>query len=135
GLRLLGKVAAVSPLDDAYLTLRRGRDAPTYALLSRTGLVARTSGPQPSVTTEQRLATAVLDGRSSASVVTATRFVAARPVLGADGRPALTLIASSPTSLVAGTRDRLFRVLFVIALAGTLVALALANVVGDRIGA
>ena len=46
-----------------------------------------------------------------------------------------SLIASTPTTAVTHTRDSLFRTLFSIALGGTLLALLLAAVVGDRIGA
>jgi PAS domain S-box-containing protein len=134
---LLGKVVAVIPLDRDYLDLRRGDNGPTFALYSRTAQLASSSqGRQPPASLARRLASAVLDDPSRpASAITASSFVAARPVLASDGTSVLALVGSTPTSTVASTRDALFRTLFLIALVGTLLALFLAALVGDRIGA
>jgi len=62
--------------------------------------------------------------------------VSVAPVRRDNGRTLnLALVASSPTTTISRTRDGLFQALFVIALLGTLVALLLAAVVGERIGA
>jgi len=133
---LLGRVLAVLPLDNAYLDLRAGDNGPSIALLSRTAqLAASTQGKQPAAAVARRLANAALDDPSRrASAITDTRFVVARPVFASDRTPVLALVGSTPTSSVAATRDALFRTLFLIALGGTLLALLLAAVVGDRIG-
>ncbi|MDQ1395136.1 MAG: two-component system, OmpR family, sensor histidine kinase VicK, partial [Acidimicrobiaceae bacterium] len=136
GGQLLGKVMVVTPLDDNYLTLRAGERGPTYALFGPNGPLAATAqGRQPPASLARRLADKSLAEKAPASAITDTLFVASRPVLANDGKPVLALLASTPTSTVAATRDRLFRVLFLIALGGTLLALLLAAVVGDRIGA
>ncbi|MEO6120861.1 MAG: ATP-binding protein, partial [Acidimicrobiales bacterium] len=57
------------------------------------------------------------------------------PVNRGDGSSSVALVASYPTSLVADTRDELFKILFLIALGGTVLALGLASLVGARIGA
>ena len=76
----------------------------------------------------------VLDSRTPATKVTAARFIAVQPVLAADGHPIVAFVASTPTTVVDQTRDSLYRTLFLIALGGTLLALLLASLVGDRIG-
>ena len=52
-----------------------------------------------------------------------------------DSTPIMTLVASTPTTLFDDTRRQLFRTLFLIALGGTLLALLIAALVGERIGA
>ena len=134
-LRPLGVVVAAAVLDDSYLEVR-ARDASSLslALVNRTSILAR-SGDQPPAHTVRRLAESVLVEEKGAVAVTDDRFVAARPVLAADGRPVVALVASTPTTVVNETREELFSTLFLIALGGTVLALLLASVVGDRIGA
>ena len=137
---LVGKVLAVTPLNDEYLQLRSaGDNGPAFALLSNTAPLAATGpGGQPSARTARRLADRALADAKAHSTITDTHFVVAQPVFGAvgnDTQPVLALVAATPTSSVAETRDSLFRALFLIALGGTLLALFLAALVGDRIGA
>ena len=88
-------------------------------------------GPQPVGVT--RLSDQVLaDGSPKAGTLGAS-YVSVQPIKVAD-RPVLALAASTPTKDFEGTRRRLFQTLFLIALGGTLLALLLAAVVGERIG-
>ena len=131
---LLGVAVAVSRLDDAYLNVRSSDDASlSLAFADRSGFIA-SFGPRPRGGSVLPLATQVIDTGRAASTTTPARFVAIRPVRTADERPILAMIASTPTTIVGDSRDRLFRTLFVIALGGTLLALLIASVVGERIG-
>jgi PAS domain S-box-containing protein len=129
----LGVAIAVSRLDDSYLTVR-SRDDPSLslALADRTGFIA-SFGPRPRRSVLAS-ATEVIDTGRPASTTTPARFVAIQPLRTADDRPILAMIASTPTTVVSESRNSLFRTLFVIALGGTLLALLIAAVVGERIG-
>ena len=131
---LLGVAVAVSGLDDDYLNVRSSDDeALSLALADRTRVVA-TFGRQAGASRVLPLARSVIDTGRGASTVTPARFVAVRPVRAADDRPILAIVASTPTTIVSDSRDSLFRTLFVIALGGTLLALLIAGIVGERIG-
>jgi two-component system sensor histidine kinase VicK len=131
----LGLVLRLSPLDETYLDQRHA-DEPSIslALASVGGLLAKI-GDQPAGTALGDLANTVLNTDTSTSKVTASRFVAAEPIQASDKRTIAALLVSAPTSSVVATRERLFRTLFLIALGGTLLALGLAALVGDRITA
>ena len=133
----LGKFIVVSPLDDAYLNGRSQDDASlSLALVSKAGVLAH-FGNQPTTPTLKRLSDDVLaDGRPQ-SITANNRFAWAQPVVRAtdDVHPVMTLVASTPTTLFDDTRRQLFRSLFLIALGGTLLALLIASLVGERIGA
>ncbi|MEJ7765648.1 MAG: ATP-binding protein [Acidimicrobiales bacterium] len=136
GTTLLGRLVALIPLDDARLSgaIPDG-DATSLALFGANGLVAR-SGPQPDPVAARRLAGMVLAENKERSATLGDRFVSVAPItLGGNDPPALALLASSPTAEISETRDGLFQALFAIALLGTLVALLLAAIVGERIGA
>jgi PAS domain S-box-containing protein len=62
------------------------------------------------------------------------RFLVARPITSVN-TPVAAAIVSVPTAFVEQTREDLFRLLFLVALGATLVALVLATIVGERIGA
>ncbi|MGH9163959.1 MAG: ATP-binding protein [Acidimicrobiales bacterium] len=130
----LGVAIATSPLDRTYLA-RAGRDDNdlSLALVSRDRVLAsfRTT---PRLARIGTLVATALDERRSVSAVVDDRFVSVAPVARSDRRAVLALVASTPTSLIASTRDDLFRYLFLIALSATLLALLLASVVGSRIG-
>lgn len=133
----LGRFVAVQQIDDTQLagTLAPG-EATSLALASKDGPVAKI-GDHPDVAEVRGLAAEVLGGRPRSATV-GERFVSVAPVR--DGRQNgrvlnLVLVASSPLDTISKTRDNLFRALFIIALLGTLVALLLAAVVGERIGA
>ncbi|MBW3615448.1 MAG: HAMP domain-containing protein, partial [Actinobacteria bacterium] len=136
--RLLGAVVAVAPIDRNYLTARsRDGDRVSLALLTSSGVVGQ-AGRQPPLPKLKEVAGGVLGpqaGAEQASAVTDDRFLAARPVRAADNRPVVALVASRPTTAVENVRKSLFRTFFVIAFGGTVLALLLAALVGDRIGA
>lgn len=133
---LMGVAVAVTFLDETYLEVTSRDDAGlSLALVDSTGTVAR-RGRQPAAgAIADMLGTALVDGRQTSSLV-GDRFVSVVPVrVDADAPPKLALVASTSTTLVNETRDKLFRNLFLVALGGTLLALVLAAVVGARIGA
>ena len=130
-------VVVGSHIDDSYLQQRLSlgsNDVQGYGLTlaSRDAVLAR-GGAQPRLDDALGLARRVLDGAASASSDRGGRLTVARPVTPSD-RPVAVMLVSVPTSFVAGTREDLFRVLFIVALGSTLVALVLASLVGERIG-
>ncbi|MGH9179770.1 MAG: ATP-binding protein [Acidimicrobiales bacterium] len=132
---LVGVAVAASPLDATELELTTLDDPSlSLALVDTTGVVAR-SGPQPAQSETAALERAALvDGRSGSAVL-GGRFVSVVPVRAdPDEPPKLALIASTPTTLVNETRDKLFRNLFLVALGGALLALLLASIIGAQIG-
>ncbi len=131
----IGAVIGVSVLDDAYLEVRAGvSGSDTLALVSADSTVAR-SGSLPSPEAMQGLAGSVLRRGTKDMVVTADHFAVAQAVRSLDGGPSvLAVVASRSTDQVADVREDLFRTFFVIAFGGTVLALLLAALVGDRIG-
>ncbi len=136
--RDLGSFVAVLQLDNSVLIGARTEGEPTsLALVGENGPVAQ-AGEKPDAAALQVLAKGVLgDGRPRSATVEGRFLSVAQVREGAEnGRSLhLALVASSPTTSVSETRDGLFRALFIIALLGTLFALLLAAVVGERIGA
>ena len=133
--RLIGLVVAAEPLDDSYLEIRADEDARlSLSLMRQSERLAGYRTLPPMTVVRPLVSTAINDGRA-ASAITEGRFVVARPVRRADNRPVMALVASTPTTVVDETREELFRTLFLIALGGTLLALLIAALVGDRIGA
>jgi PAS domain S-box-containing protein len=135
GTKAVAAVVAATQLDATYLEVRATTDERVaLALRSRSTLIARSPGPQPALDVLVRLANEVLGGEERAVDVTGDRFVAAKAVRNVD-EPVLALVASRPTTAVDTIRENLFRTFFVIAFGGALLALLLAVIVGDRIGA
>ena len=133
--RLLGLMVAAEPLDESYLRIRANEDPRlSLALVRQSETLAQLRVLPPPGVLQPLVAAAINEGRP-ASTITSTQFVVARPVRRADGRPVMALVASTPTTIVEQTREELFRTLFLIALGGTLLALLIAALVGDRIGA
>ena len=140
-----GVIISVQNLDDSYLALRARFEPKNtgLALLSRsaplaTAGVAVSGRNVPVRQTSQVLAlgSAALDANAQTPArVIGGRYVVASPVVATDGRPVMALIASTPASDVTSQRDKVFRILFGIALGGTLLALLMAALVGERIGA
>src|SRR5205085_7957785 len=131
-------VVVSSELDDTYLQQRvalGSNDVDGYGLTfsTRDTVLART-GEQPPVTTVLDAGRRAMDSGRAAIATTANRLIAAQPITPED-TPVAAVIVSVPASFVAGTRDDLYRVLFIVALVATLVALVLAAVVGESIGA
>ncbi|HEX3539088.1 MAG TPA: ATP-binding protein [Acidimicrobiales bacterium] len=131
----LAVMVRVRPLDDAYLAERQADDNSTsLAVVNQNEVLAR-AGPLPSVPSLRSVGAAVVSSGSTFTRILGSRYVAAQPILQANLQPIGALVVSTPTSAVVATRDRLFRTLFLIALGGTLIALGLAVVIGDRITA
>ena len=130
----VGAVFAAQPIDDAYLSLRFGVDRQLSLAVADGEQVFARAGPQPDDDTLLAAARAVLGGAESTRQVVGDRFVAADAV-GAEEQPAFALVVSAPTTVVADTRQSLFRTLFLVALGAALAALVLAGLVGERIGA
>ena len=132
--QLLGVAVSASPLDAPYLNVAAADDRDlALALVGRTGVLS-SRGEQPAPGEIASLVGAALDEGRAGSAVVGGRFVAVSPVTAPDGRPVLALVASTPTTLVNATRNSLFRSLFLIALVGSVLALALASFAGRRIG-
>ncbi len=130
----VGVIFAAERLDASYLIQRKDADPNlSLALVGRDGLLAR-AGPPPPRATLVAAANEVLDGADPTNKVVDDLFVSAHPV-SAGGEPVFAVVVSAPTTLVAQTRQSLFRTLFLVALGAALVALVLATVVGERIGA
>jgi PAS domain S-box-containing protein len=130
----LGLVVASFVLDDSYLNLRsRDNAGLSLSLANRTRTLARFGRQPPSKATTD-LVKRVLDEGQPGSTASGGRFIAAQPVRSTSGDPVMALVAATPTVVVDKTRHDLYRTLFFIALGGTLLALLLASVVGDRIG-
>jgi len=134
-----GAVIFTTLLDDTYLRSRvelAHQDIAGYAitLTSRDDVLAAT-GPQPPVQFVTELGRPVLEGgATSATRLVADRFMAAGPVV-VSGSPVAVVVVSVPGEFIAQTRADVFRVLFLAALGSALVALVLASIVGERIGA
>jgi PAS domain S-box-containing protein len=134
GPRVVGVTVAIEAIDDGALRARTAVDPSIgLAVVGRDGVLAR-AGRLPGDAQLRRLAASVLDGGGSSEQSGAGRLLAAAPVVVAGGQPVFALVSSAPTTLLDSTRTSLFRTLFVVALVGALVALALASFVGERIG-
>ncbi|GAC1312198.1 MAG: hypothetical protein NVSMB16_09070 [Acidimicrobiales bacterium] len=126
-------LVAIRSLDDNYLAIRKRVDANvSLALVSRTAVLATAGAPGPR---RQLLA---VGGRSLTSdqpvplLAASSRLYAARP-LKANNRAVATLVAAMPDTVVTDVRDKLLRTLFLLAMAGTSLALGLAAYAGERL--
>ena len=81
------------------------------------------------------VATDAIDSNDRATRTAGGVLLAAEPVLGADGGPVLAAVTAVSTATIQETRSDLFQLLFLIAIGTTLLALVLAALVGERIGA
>jgi PAS domain S-box-containing protein len=135
GQTLLGTVVASFPLNDTYLNQRALYDPRLrLALVTRTERLSST--PEfPTSAAARALVREVLETGLPKSATIGGLFFSDRPVSDTGGTPLMVLVATTPTTVVANTRESLFRTLFVIALGGTLLSLLLAAFVGERIGA
>ncbi|HEX2849373.1 MAG TPA: ATP-binding protein [Acidimicrobiales bacterium] len=132
--RPAGAVVAAVVLDRGYLASRASDDRSlSLALVGRSGTLS-SAGSGASRSTVSRLASRVLAGTPGVSATAGGRFVVARPVR-ASTTPLFALVASRPTTAVDDVRESLYRTFFVIAFGGSILALLLAAIVGDRIGA
>jgi two-component system sensor histidine kinase VicK len=132
----LGAVIVVSPLNSGYIEQRlHGETDLGGAIATREGFAA-SFGPPPRFNAARGLVNAVLENPSqTATADIGGRFVAAAALRASDQHPVAVELVWQPTTVVADTRQKLYRILFLIALVGALVALALAALVGNRVGA
>jgi PAS domain S-box-containing protein len=136
---VLGLLVVTSRLDQSYVDARLALGATTddgegLALVTRAGaIVAGSGGAAPADAAD--LAADAIDGGRTVVRAAGDRLVAAHPVLGTDGVPVLAVVATTPIAAIQDARADLFRLLFLIAIGGTLLALVLTAVVGERIGA
>ncbi len=132
--RFVGAVFAAEPFDREYLAVRKENDRSlSLALVGRDGVLA-SAGTQPTSSTLTSAARGALDSGEPIRQLVGGLFVAAHPVYGGT-EPVFAVVVSAPTTLVATTRQQLFGTLFLVALGAALVALVLAALVGERIGA
>ncbi len=142
----VGVAVATTELDESYLQVRvDGADSAVddYELilasddevLAFAGIDAETPTLAVPAATVLRLSKDVLDSQRGSTAIVGDRFLAVEPVLGFDGVPVMALAVSVPTTFIEQTRADLFQLLFLVALGAALVALVLAVVVGERIGA
>jgi two-component system sensor histidine kinase VicK len=134
----LGVVLVTSRLDNTYLTVRAAPIANEesgvgVALVGREAVLA-SAGPRLADGSSRRLAAAALDGSGTTTRDVDGRLAVARPVVGADGVPAMAFVLSVPRSQIDAAREDLYRVLFLVAMGAAAAALALAAIAGERIG-
>jgi PAS domain S-box-containing protein len=133
GPRVVGVTVAAQVVDDNVLGVRAEVDPEvSLAIVGRDGVLART-GSLPSDDVLLDEVRSVLDTGASRSTQVVGRFLAAEPVK-AGGRSVFAVVATAPSTLLESTRETLFRTLFLVALGGALLAIALASFVGERIG-
>ncbi|MDP8954163.1 MAG: ATP-binding protein [Actinomycetota bacterium] len=132
--RFVGVVFAAEPFDREYLAVRKENDRSLSLALVGRDLTLASAGAQPASSTLSSAARAALDSGEPVRRVVDDLFVAAHPVVGGT-EPVFAVVVSAPTTLVATTRQQLFGTLFLVALGAALVALVLAALVGERIGA
>jgi PAS domain S-box-containing protein len=131
---VVGAVVVASRLDDTYLrVLGTGGEDLTFALVTPTRVVARSGNLLGDEAVEGVAARVIGDGTGPPGRVE-DGFVAAAPVAGGDGRPVLSLVVAATDEAATATQEALFRTLFLVALAAALTAVALAALVGERIG-
>lgn len=132
--RNVGTAVVARRLDRTYLrVLGTGGERLSFALATRRQVIAR-AGPDRSGTDVRDVAGEVVERGLRPHRRSGERFVAGAPIGGGDGRTVLAFVVSAPADAAEATRDALFRTLFLVALGAALVAVALAVVVGERIG-
>ncbi|MDQ1444160.1 MAG: two-component system, OmpR family, sensor histidine kinase VicK [Acidimicrobiaceae bacterium] len=133
---VIGVVVTVSPVDAGYFQTRiAGETGVGVAAADRHGFLAAFAAHPAFGRVAPLIEDVFKDTGKRPTGEASGRFFAAAPVLDSAQRPVAAVVVSQPTSVVADTREQLYRVLFLIALGGTLLALALAALVGSRIGA
>ncbi|MGH9062052.1 MAG: HAMP domain-containing protein, partial [Acidimicrobiales bacterium] len=133
--QVLGQVLTISPLGDAYLGGRLQASPDVSLALTHDRQILATAG---GIRLPAAVLAAAAADEASARASTATvngQLVAIEAVPGPQGRSVASIVLSSPSAALNGTRDSLLRTLFLISLGGTLLALALAALIGDRITA
>jgi PAS domain S-box-containing protein len=127
-------VVAVQLLSNDYLRTRMSVDQTVaLALVDRTAVLAESGSPGSSATLLKLAGRSLNAGGSPLPLdVTQGRILSTRPIL-AGSDPVAVIIASTPDTVVTNVRDKLLRTLFLLAMAGTVLALALAAYAGERV--
>jgi signal transduction histidine kinase/HAMP domain-containing protein len=131
-----GGVVVARPLDDAFLQGRVASDSEPLglAIVTREEVAATTeSGGLPAAVVVRR-ARAAIDVGAGDGAFEDGRAVVARAVAAADAPAQLALVLSTPTGRVGRAREDLYRSLFLVAMLAGLVGIALAVLLGERIG-
>jgi signal transduction histidine kinase/HAMP domain-containing protein len=131
----VGILLRTRPLDNSYLKTRHSDDPSLSLAIVTSNAVLAQVGQVPSFGALTALGSSVLPGSVPVPRVIGNQYVAAVPIQEVNDQVIGAFVVSAPTSAVIATRDQLFRTLFLIALGGTLIALGLAVVIGDRITA
>ncbi|MBV9660331.1 MAG: PAS domain-containing protein, partial [Acidimicrobiales bacterium] len=138
GNTFIGAAIAITPLDDGFLAQRHQVDpSVSLALVSGRTVLARAGAISDPASVAARygasggesIAEAVGGQFVSVANLTLANRGVANPSVG------LRLVLATPSTIVMSTRDRLLRTLFLIACGGTILALGLAVLTGDRITA
>lgn len=134
-----GVLVLTSRLDDSYLAVRAAPIESEQAdvgltLVGRQGVLA-SHGPPLDDAVAERLALDAIDETGSTARDVGARFVTVRVVEGGDGAPVMALVLSVPRSQIEAAREDLYRILFLVAMGAAAAALAVAALVGERIGA
>jgi two-component system, OmpR family, sensor histidine kinase VicK len=134
---VVGAVVVVSGVDSGYLETRvAGEEGLGLAVAKRGGFLGPPFGRQPPLDAVGPLIEqAFIDPADRPTGEAGGRFFAVAALVDSQENPVAAMVISQPTSVVADTREELYRILFLIALGGTLLALALAALVGNNIGA
>jgi two-component system, OmpR family, sensor histidine kinase VicK len=133
-----GVVVLTSRLDDSYLAVRASpieseQPGVGLALIGREGVLS-SYGPSLAPEVAEDLGEQVMDEPGPQARELGDRFVTTRAVEGGDGAPVMALLLSVPRSQIEAAREDLYRVLFLVAMGAAAVALAVAAVVGERLG-
>lgn len=135
-----GAVVVARPLDAAYLERRLVSDSePLSLVLVTRDAVAASVGPDaPPTSVAVRRGRAAID-EAGVETVDEGRFedervVVARTVAAEGALPQLAVVLSAPADEVGRTRSDLFRSLFLVAMVAALLGIALAVLLGERIG-
>ena len=127
-------IVAIQPLGNDYLNTRRQVDSSvSLAIVDRSGVLARAGTPGPTKTLVGLAQKSLSAGGVNLPLtLTAGDLLSTRPLL-AGAQPVAVVIASTPDTVVTDVRDKLLRTLFLLAMAGTLLAVALAAYAGERV--
>lgn len=127
-------VVAVEPLGHDYLANERQPLDPnvSLAIVSRTAVLA-TAGNAGTPRALLALANRTLDSGQPIALATGGGLLSSTRPLLAGNHAVAVLVASTPATVVTDVRDKLLRTLFLLAMAGTLLALALAAYAGERV--
>jgi PAS domain S-box-containing protein len=135
--RSAGVLAVAVHLDDSYLRVRSRVGEPLSFSLVAPAAVLASSGPQPSEHVLLAAAQRAFTGSSRSAGVVDGRFLVATAIGTDAGRSSLdelAFVTSVPTTVVDDAREALFRNLFLVVLAATLVSVGGAALLGERIG-